>query len=203
MPLLHRNIKKYIQILKHLCIIWPILSVLYTRSEILCWRKPQQVCGVWLQQHQSRDVTPALPRKCPCWAPAHPSPGDGLSHRQGLPPGLSLCGSLHLRSSWVVTFAFCPLWLISVHAVLKLHIPTMKCYVCKLSFRHGSEIGFIFITATSSRLHKCLHGLFLSEDSLLSVLESNSVYHPLWRGSTNSGSFVSTLTISQGVLTFS
>lgn len=69
------------------------------------------------------------------------------------------------------------------------------------SVRQVSEIGFIFIIATIFRLHKHLQGCFHSGDSPLSVLERISVYHSLWRGRTNSGSFVSTLNISQGVLT--
>lgn len=207
MPLLHRNIyKKNIQIHKRLCISWPILSLLYTRSEVLGWRKAP--AGLWWRgcgRTKTRDISHGFAKEMSLLRSkgTHPSHGDGLSSQPQAGPSLQGSASLpdeHLRSSRVVRFAFCPLWA-QFMLFSNFTFPSWVAMPVSFFVRQVSEIGFIFIIATIFRLHKHLQGCFHSGDSPLSVLERISVYHSLWRGRTNSGSFVSTLNISQGVLT--
>lgn len=199
MPLLHRSIKNYIQLLKNLCMIWPILSPLCTRSAILGWRKaPAGLAGV-AAAAPGQGCHPCPAREMSLEVLLVPHLGLGSPHRQGQAQPLCLFSSEEPLGCQICILPS----VISVPATLQVHIPTMKCHVCELCFKHGPETEFIFISAMSSRLHKRLQGLFLSGDSPLSILGGISVYQPLWRGSTNSGSFVSTLNSSQGVLTFS
>lgn len=155
-----------------------------------------------------------LPRKCHWWCPRalilHTGRASTFKHSH-LPqctfmPGLSLFA--RWTSEELLGFSH----LYFVHTLqsnfmqrmqfykLLIHIMNYNAYKHFFSCKYISEFSSICKIAINARLNKLLQGYFHSGESP-STLKRLSVCHPLWRGSTNPGPFLSILHILHGALT--